>query len=223
MHPLASMRILIFVLLFLSLGSGAGAATEATSSWKVVQSCEYIPDELILKLEDEIRPPLAENISSLVAGCRQLKTLQLRLNSFGGGIYETQLIVRVLDQVKARGIQVITRVENGDECDSNCVPLFAQGQKRQAGEVAAFMFHGVASWVVTNVPNAKDTEDMLVMIRRGAKISWLDKLKSQGVFSEPGMFWMSGKELVTVESGLVTELLPRRIRSQPYDRTYRAL
>ncbi len=189
----------------------------------MIQSCEYITDELILKLEDEIRPPLAEKISDLIANCPQLKTLQLRLNSFGGGIYETQLIVSVLDQAKSRGITVITRVENGDECDSNCVPLFAQGQKRQAGEVAAFMFHGVASWVVTNIPNAKDTEDMLVMIRRGAKASWLEKLKSQGVFSEPGMYWMSGKELVVEGSGLGTELLPRRIRSQAYDRTYRAL
>lgn len=217
------MKNLAFFLLFLSLNSSAWAASETTSSWKVIQSCEYITDELILKLEDEIRPPLAENISDLIANCPRLKTLQLRLNSFGGGIYETQLIVSVLDQAKSRGITVITRVENGDECDSNCVPLFAQGQKRQAGEVAAFMFHGVASWVVTNIPNAKDTEDMLVMIRRGAKNSWLEKLKSQGVFSEPGMYWMSGKELVVEGSGLVTELLSRRIRSQAYDKTYRAL
>lgn len=129
----------------------------------------------------------------------------------------------VLDKFKARGVTLITRVDNGDECDSSCVPLFAQGHQRQAGAVAAFMFHGVAAYVISNVPIAADTEEMLTLIRRGANASWLKGLQDLGVFSEPAMYWPSGQELVDQNSGLVTELLTRHNRFRPYDRSYRAL
>lgn len=198
------------------------AVFAADSAWKTSQSCSTIPEELILKLEVEIRAPLAQQLSETLAQCPSLKELVLRLDSPGGSIVETKKIVEVLDQAKARGVNVITRVDNGDECDSNCVPLFAQGDVRQAGSVAAFMFHGVATYMITNVPNALDTEEMLVMIRKGADNQWLRGLQDIGVFSVPGMYWLSGQELVEQKSGLVTELLPRHQKQKPYDRTYRA-
>lgn len=193
------------------------------NSWKVVSSCEYNKSELTLKFEELIRPNHAAQLDLALNSCPELTDLKLLLNSPGGSISETRKIKEVLDTAKSRGVVVTTQVNNGDECDSNCVPLFAQGNIRKAGAVAAFMFHGVSTPILTNIPEKASTEEMLAMIRNGVNDVWLQKLIEMQVFSIPAMFWMSGAELYNENSGLVTELLPRFEKFAPYDKTYRAL
>lgn len=193
------------------------------NSWKVVSSCEYNKSELTLKFEELIRPNHAAQLDLALNSCPELTDLKLLLNSPGGSISETRKIKEVLDTAKSRGVVVTTQVNNGDECDSNCVPLFAQGNIRKAGAVAAFMFHGVSTPILTNIPEKASTEEMLAMIRNGVNEVWLQKLIDMQVFSIPAMFWMSGAELYNENSGLVTELLPRFEKFAPYDKTYRAL
>lgn len=193
------------------------------NSWKVVSSCEYNKSELTLKFEELIRPNHAAQLDLALNSCPELTDLKILLNSPGGSISETRKIKEVLDTAKSRGVVVTTQVNNGDECDSNCVPLFAQGNIRKAGAVAAFMFHGVSTPILTNIPEKASTEEMLAMIRNGVNDVWLQKLIEMQVFSIPAMFWMSGAELYNENSGLVTELLPRFEKFAPYDKTYRAL
>ncbi|AHI06073.1 hypothetical protein BDW_07865 [Bdellovibrio bacteriovorus W] len=193
------------------------------NSWKVVSACDYNKSELTLKFEELIRPNHAIELGQTLNQCPELKDLKILLNSPGGSLSETRKIKDILDSAKSRGVVVTTQVNNGDECDSNCVPLFAQGNIRKAGAVAAFMLHGVSTPIISNIPEKASTEEMLAMIRDGASEAWLQKLIEMQVFSIPAMFWMSGAELYKDNSGLVTELLPRFEKFAPYDKTYRAL
>lgn len=193
------------------------------NSWKVVSSCDYSKTELTLRFEELIRPQHSEQLELTLNSCPELKDLKILLNSPGGSLGETRKIKEILDRAKARGVVVTTQVNNGDECDSNCVPLFAQGNIRKAGAVSAFMFHGVSTPIISNIPEKASTDEMLAMIRNGINEIWLQKLIDMQVFSVPAMFWMSGAELYNENSGLVTELLPRFEKFAPYDKTYRAL
>lgn len=199
------------------------AFAEGTVLWSVSSPCNTEAQSLRLKLNSEIRPPLAENLNFLIQSCRGLKNLELRLNSPGGSIVETRAIADILDKAKTKGVIITTRVENGDECDSNCVPLFAQGKKRVAAPVSAFMFHGVAIYMITNIPDPTSTGEMLGLIRKaeGLNNKWLQELIDQKVFSIPSMYWVSGQELMDQKSGFITELLPRQQLFKPYDRSYR--
>lgn len=87
--------------LTLSLLFSVSGAWAQSASWGVVQSCEPIPEELKLKLEVEIREPLAQSLDSLLQACPQLKTLELRLNSPGGSIYETQTYCGCFGQIQS--------------------------------------------------------------------------------------------------------------------------
>lgn len=212
----SSLLLLASTILFLSTPSWG-------SSWKVASSCDYDKSALTLRFEELIRPDHSTQLEASLRACPELRDLKIVLNSPGGSIYETKKIKEVLDKAKARGVIVTTQVNNGDECDSACVPLFAQGNIRKAGAVAAFMFHGVSTPILTNIPDKSSTEDMLAMIRNGINEEWLQKIINLEVFSIPAMFWMSGAELYNENSGLVTELLPRYEKFAPYDKSYRAL
>lgn len=217
-------KLLTLSILFTFFTLTAASASEvAPPSWKVYTPCGETSSQMVLKLQAEIRKPLAEELRQLTSSCQNLDSLELRLDSPGGSIVEAAAIVDVLDQLKQKGVQITTRVNNGDECDSSCVPLFAQGHKRQAGPVAAFMFHGVAVYMLTNIPDPGLTQNMLSMIQKadGLSSAWLNSLKEKNVFSVPSMYWLSGQELMDQKSGLVTELLVRQELAKPYDRSYR--
>ncbi|GEM_PF-6811461 len=209
-------------LLFSSI-SVASAAEVVPSNWKVYTPCGSLNSRMVLKLQAEIRSPLAEDLRKLTSSCQNLESLELRFDSPGGSIVEAAAIVDVLEQLKNQNVKITTRVNNGDECDSSCVPLFAQGNMRQAGPVAAFMFHGVAVYMLTNIPDPGLSQMMISMIEKanGLNTDWLNDLKAKKVFSIPSMYWLSGKELVDQKSGFVTELLDRQELAKPYDRSYR--
>jgi ATP-dependent protease ClpP protease subunit len=201
------------------------ALAEEASSWQVRGPCDPASGTMELKLGTEIREPLAESLNSLIQSCQGLKELKLRLDSPGGSIYEAEKIGNVLEAAKSKGVQVTTFVQNGDECDSSCVPVFAQGQKRIAAPVSAFMFHGVAVYVVTNVPDPESTALMMKLIRKakGLNEKWFQSLIDKKVFTIPQMYWISGQELMDQKSGFVTELSDRQMILKPYDRSYHPL
>lgn len=198
-------------------------AGEEISSWTSVESCSPQNPSLILRLDTEIRAPLAKDFEALVKSCPGIKTIELRLNSGGGSITEISEMAKILEPLKKQGVTLTTRVHNGDECDSSCVPLFALGDKRQAGEVSAFMFHGVSITAISNIPHPASTQEMLDLIRKASGLNgaWLQSLINAKIFAVPSMYWLSGKELVDQKSGLVTELLPRQTLLKPYDRSYK--
>lgn len=216
-------KLLGSILFSLLLSPLVVLAEEAPSDWTLKAGCTAAPESLSLKLNSEIRPPLADNLEIYLRACPDLKKLELRLNSPGGSIVETSRLAEILDKAKSRGIQVTTRVDNGDECDSSCIPLYAQGNKRQAGPVAAFMFHGVAIYLITNIPDPDSTKELLDLVRKASGLNkvWLQGLIDKKIFSVPSMYWLSGQELMDQKSGFVTELLERQQLLTPYDHSYR--
>lgn len=208
----------LFILLSLSIALSAHASEEE-SKWNV--RYDY-GGELELRLDDEIRPPLKQQLDELTSQRPDLKELRLTLNSPGGSYYETLEMLPILDNLKRRGVKIITTVNNGDECDSMCILLFAQGHVRRAAEVSAFMFHGVAVSMLSNIPEKKSTDDLIykLSLTPGLNQQWLKDLVDLGIFKTPGMYWMTGKELYQSQSGYVTELISRDYRAKPYDRSY---
>ncbi len=192
-------------------------------AWKVVSACTKINSTLTLKLEGEVRPPLAADLAKLTISCKALQRLELRFDSPGGALYEALAIVSEINKLKEKGVTIVTRVNNGDECDSICVPLYAQGNIRQAGPVAAFMVHGVAVFAISNIPDPAANIQLFKLLKAAPELNeeWLQGLILKDVFSKPSMYWLSGKELLEQKSGLVLELLERQQLTQPYDKSYR--
>ncbi len=62
------------------------------------------------------------------------------LNSPGGSIREGEAVIREIEKMKRTHI-IDTRVRNRRACYSMCVPIFLQGDQREAAANARFMFH----------------------------------------------------------------------------------
>ena len=103
-------------------------------------------------------------------------------------------MVEVLRQLRAN-IAVHTLVRHGRNCLSACIPVFMQGQRRQAGGASVWMFHGACA-PYSNVPSEKATQWYLELLASsGVSEAFLCALKAKGAFSGPGGDWMSGYEL----------------------------
>jgi len=201
----------------------ASATAPTPSLWKVQQSCD-LGNKLTISTSAEIRRELADELKNLVKKCSGLQQLHLKLNSPGGSFYVAAEMIEDLQILKKSGVEIITEVINGDECDSMCVALYAQGDQRLAAPAAAFMFHGVATFSITNIPDPTITAQLIEILRKtpGLNQLWLDSLIADGVFSEPSMYWITGQELFSEKTGFATELTTRHQKLKPYDRSYRS-
>lgn len=177
-------------------------------------------DNVKIYFSGMIRPPFAEQLKRIISSHSNNKSYLLQLDSVGGSIYETKEAIEILKQLT----DLTTIVQNGAECSSNCVPLFVQGQKRLAGEVSSFMFHGIAIYAVTNIPDEALTNEMISFYKEaGINMDFIDELKKKGVYSTPGMYWMTGKELFENHSLFVTKLIERHYHANPYNYDYSAI
>lgn len=174
-------------------------------------------NEFVLYLSDQISHPMAREIQD------QLYLLDMHapgrvifnLDSGGGNVDEGHKIIDIIDALKEREFEVATRVQNGRMCASMCVPVFLAGDKREAGEVSSFMFHGVTTgW--STIPNPSKTRALWnQMKKRGLKESFEAYLRSKGALSTPGEFWIGAKELYERNSGVITKLLDSHIKKEP--------
>ena len=210
------MKFLILFLMTQSLFASTSYKDENFSLKKTVRD-----DKTIISFEGLIRSPLAREFKNLLIKTDLEKPLELRLNSVGGSIYETQAVIAVIKELKEKQVLVATRVDQGSLCASSCVPIFAQGIQRLAGTASSFMFHGVAPLAVTNIPSEKET-DIMIETYRGAGINedWIQKHIGMKVWSTPSETWYNGKELFESGSNFVTSLLNNRIFFEPYNRDF---
>lgn len=133
--------------------------------------------------------------------------LILRLNSPGGSVPEGQLMIEELKALKAKGVQLITEVRNGDQCGSMCLPIYLTGDERHAGDVAAFYFHGVlTNALCTEIDSAATEKYLEQMLSLGMNRGFAEKLKSEAVFATPSKTWFSGKDLFKEGRGFITKL-----------------
>lgn len=171
----------------------------------------------VLTLRGDIAYPLADNLDELVAKMKPKQRLLFRLDSRGGSHQQGTRMVETLKNEKAKGREIFTSVENGDTCGSMCVPLFMQGKRRYGGEGSLFMFHGATRPEITNVPDASKTEEVIEeMAKAGLSREWIEARRTDGVFTKPGAYWISGKELFDARAQAITHIIPRHVTEEPW-------
>jgi hypothetical protein len=171
----------------------------------------------VLWITGAVAYPMASDMEEAFAKAELDKPVAIDLDSRGGSVEEGKKIIRLIQAERARGRRVDTVVQNGNHCGSMCVPIFVQGENRIAGEVSAFMFHGATQAAFTNVPNALMTAELLnTFVAAGVNKDWLNSLKEKGVFSTPGEYWISGKDLLDAKSGVVTRLKGQYEQFEPW-------
>ena len=172
-----------------------------------------------------IAHPLADKLKDVLKAIPAASKITLELSSPGGTVDEGNKIIQLLEDEIKLGRKIETFVQNGSQCGSMCVPIFMVAKVRKAGEVATFMFHP-ATTVGLNV-NKQLTGFLLgAMILRGLSEKWISEKTKLGVFSSPGEYWMTGKELSDEKAGVVTELKSRHIKYKfeelPFDPNLRS-
>lgn len=180
-------------------------------------------DKVILHFKGLIRAPFAQQmIDALKEHIKKNshKDLEISLDSVGGSIYETKKLIDYLREFRKQN-NLITSVQHGSMCASSCVPLFVQGDKRYATSTSAFMFHGVAFYVVTNIPDPEASQIMIdSYLERGIDKDWIKEHERMGVWSTPNETWYNGKELYEDGQGFITKLLNNRNFYKAYNRNY---
>lgn len=166
----------------------------------------------------KITGPIDEETSKaffeLMAQFPEVREIELHLNSGGGKSLEGWKIIALLNEKKSAGVHLTTLVKNGNICGSLCVPIFVQGQTRKAGPASSFMFHSAhlsfAGMVTVKTLPERNEEMFQYFLKAGVSPKWLDHLKAQQVFESDEYYWLSGGDLLSEKSGVVTELLPRK-------------
>jgi ATP-dependent protease ClpP protease subunit len=170
-----------------------------------------------VQLNGGIGYPMAERMKETLATLTKPIPILLKLNSGGGSRNEGLAIIEMLEAEIAKGRVLHTSVENGEMCGSMCVPIFMLGKKRYGAEGALFMFHGASKAFTTNVPSFFPTEEMLIaFVKAGMSKDWLEARRREGVFSKPGAYWISGRELFDAKANVVTHTIPRHALEEPW-------
>lgn len=172
----------------------------------------------VIEINGTIAYPMAKEMEDILVKRDKKNALVIHLDTNGGAITEGMNIIKLIRQEKAEGTAVHTTVHNGQVCGSICVPIFLQGKHRYAGEIAAFMFHGVTRGVMSNIPIESKTKELLnTFIDGGVSKEWIDLMWNREAFSKPGNYWMTAKQLVEEKSGMVTKLLPAHDIAEPWE------
>lgn len=177
-------------------------------------------DAIILSFHDVIQHPAAAEFRDSYPFLKKDKDVVVELNSGGGSIEEGMKIINFIERLQAEGFAVKTRVLNGRMCGSMCVPVFLSADNREAAETAAFMFHGVTvGW--STIPNKPKTLELFTyMKKRGLKQDFENYLWAKGALSQPGEYWITASDLMTLESGIITKTLSQHVKrpaiSMPY-------
>ncbi len=149
------------------------------------------------------------------------RRLVVTLNSPGGSIghgHEVMAIIR--DAAQLRPID--THVDNGGSCISMCVPIFLLGERRTAHPDATFMFHEAslssksrskngASRPAALPPPYRQALETVITDRmfeedigsQRVNPLWLKDMRAKIVGKD---IWLTAKQLVDADSGVVDEL-----------------
>lgn len=204
----------ILSILILSLAAQAQSVVPGTVEYQDTR--EDGKAYVVIRITGALAYPMASELDEKIAALPPKVPLMLHLNSGGGSLREGLKMIGSLRNFKKER-QLITLVRNGEVCGSMCVPLYVQGDRRLAGEVAAFMFHGATPNGYTNIPDQKKSRDLTNMfVDAGVSTEWIESLWAKKVFSVPGEFWISGLELVEEKSKVVTELVSRHVQYEPW-------
>jgi len=172
-------------------------------------------------IADIVTPQMSQKVIGLIGNLPLGKDKVIfYLNSMGGSMAAGLQIIAGMEALKSMGIQVITAVINGNTCGSICVPMFLHGEKRYAGEVTSWFFHGVAMADMPKIVDYEETKKGLdaFFIAEGVPKSWIDKMWKRGAFSGTTPYWMTSKELFAENALIITNLISRTSIGVPVDK-----
>lgn len=163
---------------------------------------------IVIRYAGPITADMAEGLATIWSDNRgKYARVLLDIDSPGGELGAAANAIEVLREVRSTA-RLDTLVRQGARCLSACVPVFAQGSERTAGNATAWLFHG-ACRTGTNVPSLAATVEYVELLREaGVAAAFLDRLVEQGYLHTPGGYWLSGYELHALSgAGIVTRLL----------------
>jgi hypothetical protein len=155
------------------------------------------------------------------ANKRQVKSVELALQSCGGRIDYMAAVIGVLHHIKETHA-LATVVERGSTCASACIPIFLASDQRRAALSSLWFFHrswrhqltGGVDAVLTSVPGSHSVQRFLDQYYAPAGVSrdWLTRLKD--VIEKNDGYWQTGADLWTEKTGMITETIGN---TQPQD------
>lgn len=205
----------IFLLLFsLVVFPNSASATLLYRSVGINFSIVEKESDITLELHDVIQHPAAREFEDSLGFLKKNKEVIIDLSSGGGSVEEGYKIITFVNKIKTLGFKVKTRIQNGRMCGSMCVPVFLSADIREAAPTSAFMFHGVTTGWSTK-PNKQSTDELFFYMKsRGLSESFESYLWSEEALSAPGEYWLTGNELMELNSGIITKLMDRHLRKK---------
>jgi hypothetical protein len=193
--------------------SNTSFATGGVLVYTNVQDDSIDPKAVVVRLEEDIIPPMAEELKKAMDQHQDKERMILDLSSLGGSVDEGRKIIDLLSEwKKTKGLK--TLVNRGEKCGSMCVPLFLQGQERLGARASTWMFHG-ARLFYTTIPSVKLTENLLqIFIDAGVSEDWISQVKP--IMLEPGEIWYTGDDLINSNSGFITKVIENRRKLPAY-------
>ena len=135
------------------------------------------------------------------------RRIVLHLDSIGGDVEEGERAIAVLQEIKATH-WLVTLVMHGDICASMCVPIYLQGTDRVAAPASLWLIHEVAI-LEDDGKERMDREETLRLFTRyylpaGVSAQWL---KSIFPVIDGTNLWLTGQDLITLKTGIITHPL----------------
>ena len=132
------------------------------------------------------------------------------LDSPGGAVDEGERVIKALQEIKQTH-RLITVVLNGSTCASMCVPIYLQGEERFAAPVSIWLFHEAAE-AGKNGTVRTDPKETLRLFKQyfvpaGVSLEWLNSILPS---IRQANLWMTGEDLITHHTGIITDPLDSR-------------
>jgi hypothetical protein len=172
-------------------------------------------DTLLLSWLGTVNGRMAAEIDAAFEAHRKGTTsVELALQSCGGGTDDMSAAINVLQQIKATH-QLTTVVERGATCASACIPIFLASDRRRAAMSSLWFFHrswrhqlkGGVDAMLTSVPSTASMKRFLDRHYAPAGVSrgWL--LHLADIIEKNGGYWQTGRDLWVGKSGIITEAI----------------
>ena len=213
--PLAIRRFavpLVFILLVIVALQSEKAALFGRGDFAVSQVKDR-PGVVQFTWRDDIDAPMALRLeAAFEEWAGRADVIILNLSSPGGALREGGKVIDVIDRMK-RTHRIDTRVGQGAQCLSMCVPIFLQGQSRTGAANSRWMFHQPiltdVSGEVAEQPDFERNYTADRFFRRYFEPSpmdpvWRERLREDWVGRD---VWYTGRQLVDQGSNIINELI----------------
>ena len=219
MSPRKIVFLILFALAVARLGAAASdKATLLTQHLSVIEK----PDRVVIAWNGPVEAPMRDNLVAAIKDYRTDKRrLVISLNSPGGRVDHGRDVVEAI-RMSANIRQIETFVGRGGVCASMCVPIYLVGSTRIADPGARFMFHEAKVLIPALGKISRYDESELAPVLKNLEKNATDALYLRDLDADrvndnwrvemrrkitDRDIWLTGKQLVDQESGVVDTLV----------------